>query len=67
LLRERKLALTGRADLPLDPASVLLGRELIDREQFDKLGEITAWLRIVAKAWGAADGVAGLWLRLLVQ
>src|SRR5215831_5974295 len=37
-LRRHKRLLTGREDLPLDPAGVLLGRELIDPQQYSTLG-----------------------------
>jgi hypothetical protein len=33
-LRVHKRRLTGREDLPIDPAGVLLGRALIDAEQY---------------------------------
>lgn len=45
---------TGRVDLPLDPASVLLGRSLIDWAQFDKLGEIERLMRQTRAPGGAA-------------
>jgi len=62
LLLQKRVALHGRADLPLDPAAVLLARDLIDKTQFDTLGVITAWLQQAARAWGSKDGsVAGLW------
>lgn len=65
-LRERKKIATGRVDLPLDPASVLLGRELIDRAQFDKLGEIGNLMRLLARAWGIGTASPhGLYAALL--
>jgi hypothetical protein len=65
-LRARKLRLTGRFDLPMDPAGVLLGRALIDAEQYGMLPLITEWLQRVARAWGGKDGsVSGLWSALL--
>jgi len=65
-LRQRKRVLTGREDLPLDPAGVLYGRELIDAQQYSSLSLITEWLQRVAKAWGGKDAsVNGLWSALL--
>jgi len=44
-LRHHKRQLTGREDLPIDPAGVLLGRELIDAQQYGTLGLVTSWLQ----------------------
>jgi hypothetical protein len=56
----------GRTDLPLDGAAVLFAHDQIDREQFDRLGEITRWLQLTARAWGSRDGsVAGLWSAII--
>jgi hypothetical protein len=66
LLLLRKLTITGRADVPLDPAGILFGRGLLDAVQYAELGEVTALLQRVAKAWGGKDGsVQGLWGALL--
>lgn len=65
-LRARKQWATGRDDLPLDGAAVLFGRELIDAQQFDRLGEITALLAQVARSWGVRGAsVAGIWNAIL--
>jgi len=65
-LRSNKRLLTGREDLPLDPAGVLLGRELIDHQQYSTLSLITDWLQRAARAWGGKDGsVHGLWNTIL--
>jgi len=40
-LRARKRAVTGREDLEVSGASVLLGHDLIDRAQYDTLGLVT--------------------------
>ena len=45
---QKRVALHGRSDLPLDPAAVLLARDLIDRVQYDTLGTITQWLQQLA-------------------
>jgi hypothetical protein len=56
----------GRTDLPLDGAAVLFAHDLIDREQFDRLGEVTRWLQLTARAWGGSQGsVNGLWNSIL--
>jgi hypothetical protein len=65
LLRARKLAVTGREDLELNAASVLLGHEQIDRTQYDTLGEIALWLQTMARAWGGLGGVTGLWCAII--
>lgn len=65
-LRERKKTATGRMDLPLDPAAVLYGRDLLDRQQYDRIGEIGHLMRQLARAWGIKqDSVDGLWTALL--
>jgi hypothetical protein len=65
-LRRRKRLLTGREDLPLDPAGVLLGRELIDQQQYSTLSLITDWLQRQARAWGGRDGsVNSLWSAII--
>jgi hypothetical protein len=62
LLRARKRAVTGREDLELDGASVLLGHDLLDRQQYDTLGVVTEMLQRVTRAWGGRDGnLNGLW------
>jgi hypothetical protein len=61
LLRARKRAVTGREDLELTGAAVLLGHDLLDRSQYDTLAEITLWLETMARAWGGLGGVTGLW------
>jgi hypothetical protein len=61
LLRARKRAATGREDLQIDGASVLLGHALIDHAQYDKLGTITEGLQRLARAWGGLGDVSGLW------
>src|SRR5215471_2835274 len=55
-LRSNKRLLTGREDLPLDPAGVLLGRELIDHQQYSTLALVTDWLQREARARGGKDG-----------
>jgi len=65
-LRSNKRLLTSREDLPLDPAGVLLGRELIDQQQYSALGLVTSWLQQTARAWGGKDGsVQSLWNTIL--
>src|SRR5215831_15260777 len=65
-LRSNKRLLTSREDLPLDPAGVLLGQELIDHQQYSTLSLITEWLQRQARAWGGKDGsVHGLWNTIL--
>lgn len=62
LLAKKRRVTGGRTDLEINAASVLLGHELITREQYDRLGAVTQWLRLAARAWGGANGsVAGLW------
>jgi hypothetical protein len=66
LLRRKRRVGKGRTDLPLDGAAVLLAHDHIDREQFDRLGQVTGWLALVARAWGVKDGsVAGSWTAIL--
>jgi hypothetical protein len=60
-LRARKRAVTLREDLEINGAAVLFGHELIDRQQFDTLAEITLRLETMARAWGGLGGVTGLW------
>jgi hypothetical protein len=66
LLRRKARVANGRTDLPLSGAAVLFAHELIDREQFDRLGEVTRWLQLIARAWDGRDGsVGGLWRSIL--
>jgi hypothetical protein len=60
-LRAHKRAATRREDLEISAAAVLFGHDLIDRQQFDTLAEITLWLETMARAWGGLGGVTGLW------
>jgi hypothetical protein len=61
-LRRRKRRVTGREDLELTGAAVLFGHDLLDRQQFDALGVVTALLQQAARGWGGRDGsVSGLW------
>lgn len=65
-LVRRKYAVGGRLDLGLDGSTILYGHDLINRQQYDRLGEVTHWLQLVARAWGGANGsVAGLWNSIL--
>ena len=66
LLRQRKVRLTGRTDLELNPAGILLGHQLIDAQQYQALTLVTLWLQRTARAWGGKDGsCTGLWQALL--
>ena len=66
LLARRRRVARGRTDLEINAASVLFGHDLINRAQFDRLGEVTRWLRTMARAWGGHDGsVGGLWSAIL--
>jgi hypothetical protein len=54
--------LTGRADLELTPAALLLARGLIDPYQFDHLGPVSHWLRKAAANLGLKPvAVGSLW------
>jgi hypothetical protein len=64
-LRLRKLMLTGRADVEMDAAGILFGRDLIDRAQYDQLGRIALLLRRVAVACGHGFNVSGLWASIV--
>jgi hypothetical protein len=66
LMRRKVRVANGRTDLPLDGGAVLFAHDLIDREQFDRLGEVTRWLQATARAWGGRDGsVSGLWSSII--
>lgn len=68
LLQRKRRVAGGRVDLEINGASVLFGHELISREQYDRLGEITRWLQLVARAWGGGNGsVTGLWAGILAM
>jgi hypothetical protein len=64
-LRYWKMRLTGRPDLELVPSAVLYGRDLINAEQFDKLGWLCLLLRRISAACGRGFTVGGLWASLL--
>jgi hypothetical protein len=66
MLRARKRAVTGREDLELTGAAVLLGHDLLDQAQYDTLGTVTELLQRVARAWGGRDGsLNGLWTAII--
>lgn len=58
----RKLRATGRTDIEVTSAGVLLGHNCIDRHQYDTLGTVTAWLQSLAYNLGPKGvGVDHLW------
>jgi hypothetical protein len=64
-LRRKKRQVTTRDNVELTAAGVLFGRGLIDAEQFDRLGEVTETLRLLARNLGPRpSAVAGLWQSL---
>jgi hypothetical protein len=60
-LRRRKVRATSRPDLEISGAGVLLGRDLIDIEQYTVLMTITMWLERLMRGWAGVGGVTGLW------
>jgi hypothetical protein len=60
-LRLRKVRATTRDNLEINGVGVLYGRGLIDAAEYDTLGTIVMWLQRLARDWGGAGGVHGLW------
>jgi hypothetical protein len=60
-LRRRKVRATSRPDLEISGAGVLLGRDLIDIEQYTVLMTVPMWLERLMRGWGGLGGVTGLW------
>jgi hypothetical protein len=64
-LRRRKRQATTQVDVELTAAGILFGRDLLDRQQYDRLDEVTSLLRLLARNLGPRpDAVAGLWAAL---
>src|SRR4051794_34681843 len=64
-LRAKKLRTTSRDDIELTAAGVLFGRGLIDRYQYDTLGQISRLLQQISRSFGRDASPAGLWAALL--
>jgi hypothetical protein len=64
-LRQKKLWVTGRADVGMTPAGMLYGCELLDRYQYDSLAFVTVLLRQAARSMGRQFSVEALWRGLL--
>jgi hypothetical protein len=60
-LRQRKVRATTRDNLEVSAVGALLGRELIDIEQYNMLTTLTLWLERLMRSWGGTGGVTGLW------
>jgi hypothetical protein len=60
-LRARKMRATTRDNLEISGAGVLLGRDLIDLEQYNVLTTITLWIERLMRGWAGLGGVTGLW------
>jgi hypothetical protein len=52
LLCQHKHRLTGEETIELSTAGILFGHGCIDRVQYDTLGNITLWLRRLARELG---------------
>jgi hypothetical protein len=64
-LRARKIRATTRDNLEISGAGVLLGRDLIDVEQYNALTTVTLWLERLMRGWGGLGGVTGLWYSIV--
>jgi hypothetical protein len=64
-LRARKLRATTKSNLEISGAGVLLGRDLIDIDQYNVLTMVTMWLERLARGWGGTGGCHGLWLTIV--
>jgi hypothetical protein len=56
---------TTRDNLEVSGAGVLLGRDLIDIEQYNALTTVTLWLERLMRGWAGLGGVTGLWYSIL--
>jgi hypothetical protein len=66
LLREKKLAATGRVNVETTASGILFGRGLLDRrQQYDVLGHVAALLRQVARGFGRDASPAALWSAII--